>query len=410
MFEELNNHRTAVSENIQKGFEIGFTPEDSVCKAHQEGDIHPNGKWVWTKLPSGKCDWRVIKKTAEEPSPAAPTATPVQKQSAFTREELRGDYDRAEYADNAEKKQLAAKYGITSLKKDDIRKAILLQLREVRKVATDFSIEDVRDFFHQDPGILKIKESLKEESLEFVKYLKEHELAYLKKRGLDKWIGFPIGNNTWGLSYSDKDALKRYAKITEYIAEATPRPRTKRDEDFDTLVRKFTDLLADYKKEYLNRVKDYARERYNVTLPDRLKDYRDRYKILKDEESKLDWRTDKDAYKKNYDARRKVANKIETITKFFEKYKNLTDYVKDCEKTASEDFEGNIRTLSDRILKESLNVDKLVVKSVHDDPKVFNMKITDGTKNLYCRSILAAMFSVYMVPHYRFIITNRKDD
>lgn len=60
MFEELNQHRVAVAENIQKAMEIGFTGNE-LEKAHQEGDVHPNGKWVWTKLPSGKYDWRVIK-------------------------------------------------------------------------------------------------------------------------------------------------------------------------------------------------------------------------------------------------------------------------------------------------------------------------------------------------------------
>jgi hypothetical protein len=34
---------------------------DDIEKAHQEGDIHPNGKWVWTKLANGKYDWRVKK-------------------------------------------------------------------------------------------------------------------------------------------------------------------------------------------------------------------------------------------------------------------------------------------------------------------------------------------------------------
>lgn len=61
MFEELNAHRQAVQENIEKAFEIGFTGNENLEKAHQVGDIHPNGKWVWTQLPSGKYDWRVIK-------------------------------------------------------------------------------------------------------------------------------------------------------------------------------------------------------------------------------------------------------------------------------------------------------------------------------------------------------------
>lgn len=62
MFEELNAHRQAVRENIEKAFEIGFTENNDLEKAHKVGDIHPNGKWVWTQLPSGKFDWRVIKK------------------------------------------------------------------------------------------------------------------------------------------------------------------------------------------------------------------------------------------------------------------------------------------------------------------------------------------------------------
>ena len=61
MFEEINAHRLAVQENIKKAFEVGFTGNEDLEKAHQVGDIHPNGKWVWTQLPSGKYDWRVIK-------------------------------------------------------------------------------------------------------------------------------------------------------------------------------------------------------------------------------------------------------------------------------------------------------------------------------------------------------------
>lgn len=66
MFEELNAHRQAVQENIKKAFEIGFTGNEDLEKAHQVGDIHPNGKWVWTQLPSGKYDWRVIKKKQDK--------------------------------------------------------------------------------------------------------------------------------------------------------------------------------------------------------------------------------------------------------------------------------------------------------------------------------------------------------
>lgn len=63
MFEDIQKHRQAVRENIEKSLQIGYTESEDFEKAHKVGDIHPNGKWVWTQLPSGKFDWRVIKKS-----------------------------------------------------------------------------------------------------------------------------------------------------------------------------------------------------------------------------------------------------------------------------------------------------------------------------------------------------------
>lgn len=79
----INARRQAVAKNIEKAMTVGFTPDEelekalgagydpngedgNVEKAHQVGDIHPNGKWVWTQLPSGKYDWRTIKKNTSE--------------------------------------------------------------------------------------------------------------------------------------------------------------------------------------------------------------------------------------------------------------------------------------------------------------------------------------------------------
>lgn len=61
MFEDIQKHRQAVRENIEKSLQIGYTESEDFEKAHKVGDVHPNGKWVWTQLPSGKFDWRVIK-------------------------------------------------------------------------------------------------------------------------------------------------------------------------------------------------------------------------------------------------------------------------------------------------------------------------------------------------------------
>lgn len=105
MFEELNQHRAAVAENIQKACEIGFTGNE-LEKAHKVGDIHPNGKWVWTQLPSGRFDWRVIKKTSAGSGGAAPATAQKKAPATVTMNfganhpvhlQKRGVYDVKEY-------------------------------------------------------------------------------------------------------------------------------------------------------------------------------------------------------------------------------------------------------------------------------------------------------------------------
>ena len=89
MFEDIQKHRQAVQENIEKAFEIGFTGNEDLEKAHQVGDIHPNGKWVWTQLSSGKFDWRVIKKQSQSTVPSQQNVNKQQKtEDGLTKEEL----------------------------------------------------------------------------------------------------------------------------------------------------------------------------------------------------------------------------------------------------------------------------------------------------------------------------------
>ena len=89
MFEDIQKHRQAVRENIEKSFQIGYTENEDFEKAHKVGDIHPNGKWVWTQLPSGKFDWRVIKKQSQSTVPSQQNVNKQQKtEDGLTKEEL----------------------------------------------------------------------------------------------------------------------------------------------------------------------------------------------------------------------------------------------------------------------------------------------------------------------------------
>lgn len=71
MFEEIQKHQLLQKANILRGFGINSTEEldleifkyketDFEKAKHQDGDMHPNGKWVWVASANGgKGDWRV---------------------------------------------------------------------------------------------------------------------------------------------------------------------------------------------------------------------------------------------------------------------------------------------------------------------------------------------------------------
>ena len=63
MYNPIEAKRRFVEAQIQKSFDSGINlaEETNLEKAHQDGDMHPNGKWVWVSSANGgKGDWRTI--------------------------------------------------------------------------------------------------------------------------------------------------------------------------------------------------------------------------------------------------------------------------------------------------------------------------------------------------------------
>ena len=66
MFNPIEMRRRMVQERIEKSF------DNEIEKAHKDGDIHPNGKWVWRQSANGgKGDWRTINGRAHQKNNAA---------------------------------------------------------------------------------------------------------------------------------------------------------------------------------------------------------------------------------------------------------------------------------------------------------------------------------------------------
>ena len=139
------------------------------------------------------------------------------KEITFTDEELREDYETIGVAyTKAEKLEIATKYNVQKLKIRDIQLVILEYLRKNRNNKSEFTEEDIWDFFRLDPpdGVYKkFKIYLEQEQDIFLKYMLNYytdKITAINKRRRQ---------NGYGYSYADKriirivDFLKTYLKV-----------------------------------------------------------------------------------------------------------------------------------------------------------------------------------------------------
>jgi len=336
--------------------------------------------------------------------------------------QMTADYDAVEYADTkAEKKAIADKYGCTSVKKVDIQEAILQAIRDERNSRKKFTDEDVRWYHRLGMYDLykKAEEQMSKESKEFLLFLKDHYWKYLKTHGIVDTNDTPTWRAFSG-SYADKSAYKRYENVVQYLKETDPKEMDKRKETElikSGLIEKFKVELTEFKKEFLARVKEAAGEYYDSCpskAADAEKNEQKYHKEMKDLEKEnggyISFRSPLYSKYRQLDENcsfwRKRKYEYQGILK---EYKTKKSFVDANLKAAEEKFERNIDTLADRIMDRELSIPDIKVSSVREDPKVFQMMITDGKKKLFARSIIAAEWSEKVSTHFRFIITNRKD-
>ena len=326
-------------------------------------------------------------------------------------EELRKDYEDASYVTGKEKKDLVAKYNVGSNKAKDIKYAILVKLQELRKNKKEFDENDLRDFSRMSDSDTQYFAELKKENDDFVKFLLEtYEKDLKSKRDLFKYVNMTSFSG-YSFSSAEKWQIKRYQKVREELMSRDPKNIKAKEEEkysIDTLITKLSSELEDFKKEYLKRVEESADKAYD-NLPSEIEKLQKTLETLKKEYE------EKKSNLKGYTARwyaqepiRKQENKIDKKKAILRIYKTKLSFVKACLEDAKKTFKGNVDALAHRVYEKKFDVDKIKVFNVKDDPKIFQLLIEDGTKKLYCRSILAAQFSDKMVPHFRFIMTDRK--
>lgn len=335
----------------------------------------------------------------------------------FSKEELHSDYQKASDVTGQEKKDLIAKYGVESKKAQDIKNRILEILRELRKEKKNFDQEDITDFLRlHDYVTSRMIEGLKEEAKEFSTYLKDYYFDRLKSRKLDQYA-LSTGLSSYRFSIADKDLIKTYQKISKAVDEINPtKEKLNEKEHFEMLNNRITELMQDFKVIYLKRIEEYAKKQYKYySSEENLKKLIDAKEAAEKEvekykeENNIRWIKYNDYKGRNLETNvDKARNKISQFKGFTKMYTTEKMYLDKCRVDGEHTFANNIAAISERLIKDNLNIDNLSITNVKNDPKFFEMIITDGNKKLYLRSVFAAQFSTKMIPHFRFIITERK--
>lgn len=374
-----NPRLQGVKLNIKVTKGIDQETEDMLQKAHVQGDIHPNGKWYWeSSAAGGKGDWRVIKKTA------APTKQ-KSKFAELTEEEMMSDYDRLDGLNNALKKELSKKYNIESNKVAEIGAEILRGIQEKRKEKDAFTKEDLRWFRRLYPStstFATLKKALDAESEAFVKFVADEY-----KKVYDKVIGQRLH------SLADKAHITDYNNIVRYLNEK----KNSEDKGLQNLIKNLTVQTDAFKTKYINDTEQYA-----TVVWERA---RDKYGAAEDEAIQLrnnhgiSYSDKKDRLKELNDIMKKYS--IARQEKSFFVGRVVTD--------AKKTFEADIRNIADRIRQKGIDESKIQVKPLKVGGVGIDMMIGDEKRALYARAIIAAMNSMYMRPHYRFIITEKDD-
>ena len=352
----------------------------------------------------------------------------------YSKTEMIADYN-SDFYNSLVKKTKAAKYELDSKKTSDIQNAILEQMRLERNTRTVFEDDDCEWFFRlkgADSVIAKtLYEVLDRESFEFVKFYFEFLTKHANKPRFSakpengtlldlykKLTGLAPNDRRYFASTSEIYSAKRYWMIDEYVkshSEEGIAAAAENDKIITTILDVLVEQMKDYRENYIVRVTEFFTKKYK-SFPSVLEDTVRQIANVATELLKRKNELKGESFSVRYHDVT-VRNLTKTIDKLRDKKERIrsilrtyseSEYVDKEVTNAINQFDADVRELANRIKDKGFNIDTMTISRIHEDPKLFEMHITDGTKHMYARSIIAAEFSEKVRAHYRFIITDRK--
>ena len=338
------------------------------------------------------------------------------KYLGYSMDKMIEDYNTLDnYPSMAQKKEIALKYGIESKKVKEIEHEILLQMRALRFEKKEFDNTDIRFYYKLD---VPEKTKLSGESTNFIVFLKDYFFKKMQERKLDKKVSL-VKSKDWNyhLTYADRTLILDYLKCIDVLdSRDSDKIETKKvkEEIIEGIRLQLVSQTKEFYEQYLYDAESWAANTYD-TAPERIDQFNEKRRnleIKRDEvvnrlKAENGWRYMYDPeYKeidKNITRLSKSINELKMILK-----KTKIDFIQENREDAEQTFNHNIANLAEKLYAKEFEFSKIKVNSISNDPKLFELEVTDGNITLYARSIWAAEWSDKMIPHFRFIITNKR--
>lgn len=339
------------------------------------------------------------------------------KYLGYSMDEMIADYNILDnYPTMAQKKEIALKYGIESKKVKEIEHEILLQMRALRFEKKEFDNMDLRFYYRLD---VPEKTKLQGESTAFIMFLKDSFFKKMQERKLDKKVSIAkVKDWNYYITAADRSLILDYLKCIDILdSRDIDKIETKKakEEIIEGIRLQLVSQTKEFYEQYLKDAEDWAEKTYD-TAPERIDQFKEKrrnYEIkLKEVRNRLE--AQNRLRYMFYDTEYKEIDKIITrLSKSINELKmilnkNKIDFIQENREDAEQTFNHNIANLAEKLYAKEFEFSKIKVNSISNDPKLFELEVTDGNITLYARSVWAAEMSDKMIPHFRFIITNKR--
>ena len=240
----------------------------------------------------------------------------------------------------------------------------------------------------------------------------------MQERKLDKKVSMAkIRDWNYYMTSADRSLILDYLKCIDILdSRDVDKVETKKakEEVIEGIRLQLVSQTKEFYEQYLADAEAWATKTYD-SAPERLKYLTEKRQNLKIKMDEVEARLKAEKgwgylYEPEYKELSGRVNKLSTSINELKMILNKTkvDFIQENREDAENTFNRNIANLAEKLYAKEFEFSKIKVNSISKDPKLFELEVTDGNITLYARSIWAAEWSDKMIPHFRFIITNRR--